>query len=202
MNRGFLLPFLTKLRFLLGKLSESLQITLNLAPAPENCCVLRLAQPPKDFAEKGNILAIQLDTEFELSSKDKESVPPHLSVWAEFLTTPEQAYTFLQENAPNSPRKLILSLKVYEILKLVGSSGDGRTHPDLLNVIWVHLFRKLDGKMVRDCRPGAEGHCGITGLDEKSAPDGLTKAQAKLLRKDLRSKLAEIASKNYRLLNN
>lgn len=93
------------------------------------------ARPPKDFAEKGNILAIQLDAEFELSSKDKESVPPHLSVWAEFLTTPEQAYGFLQENAPNSPRNLIFRLKVDEILKIVASSDDGRMYPDLLNVI-------------------------------------------------------------------
>lgn len=54
--------------------------------------------------------------------------------------------------------------------------------------------------MIGDSRPGAEGHSGITGLDEKSAPEGLTKAQAKLLRKDIRSKLAELASKDYRLL--
>ena len=201
MNRVFLLPFLTKLRSLLGKLPESLQIQPNLAPVPRNCCVLRLARLPKDYAEKRNILAIQLNAEFELSSKDKESVPPHLSVWAEFLTTPKQAYGFLQENAPNSPRKLIILLKVNEIIKIVGFSGDGRTHTDLLNVIWVHLFRNLDGKLVRDCRSGAEGHCGITGLDEKFSLEGVTKQQAKLLRKDLRSKLAELASKNHSLLD-
>ena len=181
-----------------GKLAESLQIRRNLAPVrKKNCCVLRLARSPKDYVEKGNILAIQLDAEFELSSQDKKSVPPHLSVWAEFLTTPQQAYGFLQENSPTSPRKLLLRLKVDEILKIVGSSGDGGLHYNLVSVIWVHLYKD----QVRDCRLGAEGHCGITGLDEKSAPKGLTKAQAKLLRKDLRSKLAELASKNHSLLN-
>lgn len=160
--------------------------------------MLRLARLPKDYVEKGNILAIQLDAEFELSSQDKKSVPPYLSVWAEFLTTPEQAYGFLQENAPNSPRKLILRLKVDEIIQIVGSCGDGEIHCNLMSVIWVHLYRR----QVRDRRPGAEGHCGITGLDENSAPKGLTKAQAKILRKDLRSKLAELASKDHRLLDN
>ena len=33
----------------------------NLTPLPDAYGVLRLARPPKDFAEKGNILAIQLE---------------------------------------------------------------------------------------------------------------------------------------------
>lgn len=202
MNRGFLLPYWTKLRSSLGNVFGSLQIRRNLTSVPNNCYVLRLARPPKDYAEKGKILAIQLDAEFELSSKDKKSVPPHLSLWVESLTTPKQAYSFLQENASDSPRKLILRLKVDEILKIVGCSGEGRIHHNLLNVIWVHLFRSISGKMVRDRRPGAEGHSGITGLDEKSASEGLTKSQAKLLRKDLRSKLAELASRDCSLLEN
>lgn len=172
----------------------------NLTPVPNTCSVLRLARPPKDFEEKGKILAIQIDVEFELSSKDKESVPPHLSVWVESLTTAKQAYNFLQENAPNSPRKLVLRLEVSEVRNIIGSSGDERTHPDLLNVIWVYLWQNLDEEWVKDCRPGAEGHSGITGLDEKSSPSGLTKKQASLLRKDLRSKLAELASKDCFLL--
>lgn len=144
--------------------------------------------------EKRNILAIQIDVEFELSSKDKQSIPPHLSVWVESFTTPEQAYSFIQENTPNSPRRLILRLKVDEIRKIVASLGNGNIYPNLLDVIWVHLFKNSSGKLIRDRRPGAEGHSGITGLDEKSPPEGLTKGQAKLLRKDLRSKLAELAS--------
>lgn len=175
----------------------------NLAPVPSNCSVLRLARPPKDYLEKRNILAIQLDVgvEFELSSEDKKSTPPHISVWAELFTTPEQAYSFLQENTPNSPRRLVLHLKVEDIRKIVASSGNGNIYQNLLDVIWVHLFRIFEEKLVRDFRPGAEGHSGITGLGEKSTPEELTKRQANLLRKELRSKLAELASKNHHLLD-
>ncbi|TAG92816.1 MAG: hypothetical protein EAZ09_16085 [Oscillatoriales cyanobacterium] len=164
----------------------------NLTPIPDACCVLRLARPPKDFAENGNISAIQLNEEFTLSSDDKMSYPPHLSVWVDSLTTPEQAYKFLAEN---SPRKLVLRLKVNEICKIQGNFGES-TYPNLLNVIWVHLFDEIDGKRIRDCRAGADGHSGIIGLDEKSVPEGLSKNQQKILRKDLRSKLAELASKD------
>ncbi|MEG4582985.1 hypothetical protein QUA71_25720 [Microcoleus sp. MON1_C5] len=165
----------------------------NLAPVPDVCCVLRLARPPKDFAEKGNILAIQLEEDFNLSTEDKKSVPPHLSVWVDYLTTPEQAYKFLPEN---SPRKLVLCLKVNEIRQIQANSGQC-VYPNLLNVIWVYIYCKVKDKSVKDPRPGAEGHAGITGLEEDSVTNELTKSQKKLLRKDLRSKLAELASKNY-----
>ena len=175
----------------------------NLDPVPNDCCVFRLARLPKDFAQKGNISAIQLqlDEEFTLSTLDKKSVPPHLSVWVESQTKPEQAYCFLTENAPNSPRKLVLRLPVQEIRDLVGCSGQGTIHSQILDVIWVFLFENSE-KRVSDRRPGADGHSGITGLDENSAPSGLTKTQAKLLHKDLRSKLADIASKNHRPMEN
>lgn len=200
MNRISLPQFLTKLRFSFGKLLESLTTRSNLAPVSNNYSVLRLARPPKDYLEKRNILAIQLDVEFELSSEDKKSAPPHLSVWVESFTTPQQAYGFLQENIPNSIRRLVLRLKVDNVRKIIASPGNGNTYSNLLSVVWVHLFKNSNGKLVRDRRPGAEGHSGIIGLDEKSAPEGLTKAQAKLLRKDLRSKLAELASRDHHFL--
>ena len=170
----------------------------NLTPVPKDCWVLRLAQLPKEFAEKGDISAIQLDlsNEFTLSSDDKDSVPPHLSVWVEALTKPEQAYRFL---ADNSPRKLVLRLKVNEICEIQGNSGEG-VYSNLLDVIWVYLFEEINDELIRDSRPGAEGHSGITGLNEESAPDGLTKNQKKLLRKDLRAQLAELASKDKFIL--
>jgi hypothetical protein len=172
----------------------------HLEPVADHHRVLRLARPPKDYASKGNILAIQLDVEFQLSSADKQSVPPHLSVWVQALTTSEQAYSFLQENIPNSPRKLVLCLGVEEICQIVGSAGNGNGYPNVLAVIWVHLFQKIDGEPVRDDRPGAKGHSGITGLDAAVLLGELTKAQAKLLRKDLRSQLAELASRDHFLL--
>lgn len=170
----------------------------NLTPVPDVCCVLRLAQLPKDFEEKGNILAVQLDDlekkDFILSSKDKESSPPHLSVWVDCLTTPEQAYRFLPID---SNRKLALRLKVNEIRKIKGNSGEC-FYPNLLDVIWVYMYmiNTATGESIRDNRPGAEGHSGITGLDEESTPDKLTKNQKKILRKDLRAQLAELASKD------
>jgi len=164
----------------------------NLTPVPDICCVLRLARLPKDFATNGKISAVQLSDEFILSSIDKESVPPHLSVWVESLTTPEQAYKFLPEN---SPRKLVLRLKVDEIRQIQGNSGETR-YPNLLNVIWVYRFQTINGKQTRDLSLGANGHSGIIGLDEESVPQELTKRQQKNLRKDLRFQLAELASKD------
>jgi hypothetical protein len=162
----------------------------NLTPLPDICCVLRLARLPKDFATNGKISAVQLDesNEFGLSSTDKESVPPHLSVWVESLTTPEQAYKFLPEN---SPRKLVLRLKVDEIRQIQGNYGENR-YPNLLNVIWVYRFQEISGKQIRDSSPGADGHSGIIGLDEESVPQELEKRQQKNLRKDLRFQLAEL----------
>lgn len=195
---GFLPSFLIKSLSLLGSRVADITIRRNLAPVPKHCTVLRLARPSKDYQEKGAILAVQitgLAEEFILSTDDKESVPPHLSVWVESLTTPQQAYEFLQANSPDSPRKLVLRLNVSQICKIVGCSGEGRVHPKLLHTIWVHIFTDNDRK-VRDRRSGAAGHSGICGLDETDTPEGLSKKQMKLLRKDLRSKLAELASQS------
>lgn len=168
----------------------------HLTPVPDHHFVLRLAKPSKDFAEKGNILPIQLDEEFNLSTTDQKSTPPHLSVWVESMTTPQQAYDFL---GTDSPRKLVLRLNVKETREIQGNCG-ADTYSNLLDVIWVHLFDESPEKCIRDSRPGADGHSGIIGLDEKSVKsvtDKLTNREQKNLRKDLRSKLAELASKNY-----
>ncbi len=176
---GFLLPSLRKLPSLLGRLWTWLESQRNLHSVPGYCHAIRLGRIPKDFNEKKQISAIQLgeSKSFELSSEDKKSIPPHLSVWIDALTTPKQAYGFLPEN---SPCRLVIRLNVDAIRGITGYSADGTAHSGLLNIVWVHI---------QDDRPGARGHAGITGLDEKSAPN-------KLLRKDLRSKLAELASKD------
>ena len=168
----------------------------NSASVPEHCYVIRLARPPKDFSEKKKILPIQLDEIFIPSSDDKISIPPHLSVWVEFLTTPKQAYNFLVENKPNSDKKLVIRLPVSDIRKIVGIADKEKTYPGLLNVIWVFLE-----KSVRNKCPGAKGHSGITGgLFEQSLPDELTKGQRSKLRKYLRSELAKLASNDCFLL--
>jgi hypothetical protein len=184
---GFLLPFLKKLLSSLGRLGIWLDSTHNLRPVPDYCYIIRLGRVPKDFSESRSISAIQLSETkaFELSSLDKKSTPPHLSVWVNALTTSEQAYSFLPEN---SPCRLVLRLKVKEVREIAAYSGHETIHSGLLDVIWVHLAQNIDR------RPGARGHAGITGLDGGSASN-------KLLRKDLRSKLAEAASKDCYLLS-
>ncbi|WP_414515861.1 hypothetical protein [Nostoc sp. PCC 9305] len=172
-----------------------LDLVQDLKSVPDHCHVIRLARLPKDFLEKKKVLPVQLDKELEPSTQDKDSKPPHLSFWVEFLTTPNQAYNFLRENNPNSDKKLVLRLKVEEIRKVVGIVDKENTYPELLDVIWVFLE-----KSVRDSHPGAKGHSGIIGLFEQSLPSGLTKGQSKLLRKYLRSKLAELASKDCFML--
>ncbi len=186
------MPFLRKLRSLFGKLWFWMKSRHDLSSVPDYCYVIRLGRMPKDFQESGKISAIQLSDwkVFELSSLDKKAIPPHLSVWVDALTTPEQAYSFLPEN---SSCKLVLRLKVEEIREVVGCSSDGTKHAKLLDVIWVHLKQNINGEEVQDCRPGAEGHAGITGFDEQSISN-------KILRKDLRSKLAELASKECYVL--
>lgn len=169
----------------------------HLSPLPDECRVFRLVRPPMDFLEKRSVSAIQLRNEFNLSTEDKKSAPPHLSVWDDSFTTANQAYSFLGEN---SPRRLVLGLKVKEIREIIGNLGED-SYPGLLDVIWVHIFQNIDGEIVRDKRLGADGHSGIIGLDEESVPKELTANQKKTLRKDLRSKLAEIASKDCFLID-
>jgi hypothetical protein len=193
LKTGFRLPFLRKLPSSLGRFLLWWESRRNLRPVRDDCWVIRLGRLPKDFTKSGKISAIQLGESkaFELSSLDKKSIPPHLSVWVDVLTTPEQAYSFLPKD---SPCRLVIRLKVAEICQTVGCSSDGTEHPGLLAVIWVHrMINTPNGQPSRDFRPGALGHAGITGLDEQSVSN-------KILRKDLRAQLAELASKDCYVL--
>ena len=171
LDKDSLQRFSLKLRYLLRRLVSKTKDGQHKTPVCPELCVLRLA----NLSSKGGISAIALK-EFELSTRDKEANPPHLSVWVEDCTTPEQAYRFL----PNSNRKFVLRLRVNEICML-------ESH---IQVWWIHLYIDINGRRERDYRPGACGHSGIVGLDRNSIPD-------KNLRKSLRSQLAEIASRDY-----
>lgn len=158
---------------------------------PSGCYVLRLARPPKDYHEKRVLLPVSLADDFILSSSDKLTTPPHLSVWVEGLTTHEQAYNFLLVNNPESGRKLVSRLNVDDIRSIVGTTQSGQKYPNLLNVLWFHIAQDF---------PGASGHAGIVGLDETEMPLELSPREAKNLRKDLRFKLAQLASKDSWLI--
>ena len=144
----------------------------HLDPVDSSLYVFRLTRPSKDFEEKKNILSISLDT-FVLTTDDKKGTPPHLSVWVEGYTTPLEAYAFLK---PESLNKIICWLNVGDI-RSIGDNIDGKIYQNLLDVLWINIA---------DSRPGAKGHAGIIGLDQSN----------KLLRKDLRAKLAKLANKN------
>jgi len=68
---------------------------------------------------------------------------------------------------PESPNKIICWSNV----------GDIRNISNLVDVLWINI---------QNSQTGAEGHAGITGLNQGN----------KLLRKDLRSKLADMANAN------
>jgi hypothetical protein len=193
LSRVFQLLFLEKFRFSLGRLLVRLQAERNLASVPAYCNVMRLGRLPKDYGEKGKLSAIQFSEEFNLSTKDKDATPPSLSVWVDCLTTPKQAYSFLPYD---SPRKLALRLNVEEICALIGHSANGQAYPNLLKVIWIHIFQDINAKKIRNRLPGSAGHSGITGLGEQQMPYGLSKKDFRLIRKDLRAQLAELASKD------
>lgn len=139
----------------------------HLEPVDKSLYVFRLARPSKDFEEKKSIFPITF-TAFAMSTEDKKGTPPHLSVWVENYTTPNQAYNFLQ---PDSPNKTICWLNVDDVHN-VCSEINQQIYRDLLDVLWVNITIS---------QIGSEGHAGIVGLDQ----------QNKLLRKDLRSKLAD-----------
>lgn len=174
----------------------------NGCPVDQELFVLRCVEPPHDYQLGALILPVQMsqigESGFGLSTADEASTPPHLSVWVDALTTPEQAYRFLPENRAN-PKNLVLRISVRSIKQIVARESD-LDYPDLLNVIWVHIERS---------EPGAKGHAGITGLDDTSVKSvlqargypTLTKRQIKNIRKDLRLQLAELASQDAQLLS-
>jgi hypothetical protein len=145
-------------------------------PLPSGEWVLRLAVASKDFLETG-----QVSPEvFALSTEDRRDDPPRLSVWAERLTRPDQAWHLLGEK-PHYRLSLRLSVDAIRAL---------RPHPDSpealsLDVQWHPL---LTADRAPDPRPGAAGHSGITGLE----------AGASAQRKSWRRKLAQLGGADAR----
>jgi hypothetical protein len=125
--------------------------------------VFRLARGtiPKDFEEQRQVLPVS----FELSEADKQDELKSLSVWARDLTEPTQAIAFM--TGDTSRFRMALYLRVQDVVS-------ARPQPDspdvpLLDVVWHRLLRDVNGSVVFDDRPGAEGHAGITGLDRPPA---------------------------------
>jgi hypothetical protein len=199
------IKFLSKLwrkwRFSANDGTETILQGPNGCPVEQGLFVLRCVEPPHDYQLGALVLPVQMsqigESGFGLSTADEASTPPHLSVWVDALTTPEQAYRFLPENRVKL-KNLVLRISVRAIKQIVARES-GLDYPDLLDVIWVHIDRS---------EPGAKGHAGITGLDDTSLKavlqsrgyPMLTKKQIKDIRRDLRVQLAELASQDAQLI--
>jgi hypothetical protein len=135
------------------------------APLPDREWALRLSARPKDFHVNGRASP----KAFELSTTEKQDKPRKLSVFAESLTTPKQAWIIA---GAREHHELVLRLSVDAIRAL--RPGADVPNAETLDVVWHHIA---------NTRPGAEGHAGITGLDGTD----------RKIRKIYRWKLADIA---------
>lgn len=125
---------------------------------------------------------------FELSSADKASNRPSLSVWAISRTPPEQAISFLDESVRHK-YGLCAVINVGDIRSL-RPTPDSPLMVPYLNVIWLPLMVK--GTIHRDLREGADGHCGIIGLRREALDNN------KAMYKSLRVKLSDLANESLR----
>ncbi len=110
---------------------------------------------------------------FALSTADRASAVPHLSVWCAGLTTVPQAWAILG----GAGARYLLTLPV-----------DGVRALPPLDVCW---FRAARAGGAAEDRPGWAGHAGVVGLD----------TGGRLERKQRRLDLADLASRSgFRLL--
>jgi len=118
---------------------------------------------------------------FQMSSDDKESEGKRLSIWVEELTIADQAWEFMGAR----PECDAVACLCVDRIRLIPSQP-GFDPP---RVEWEQAFtRDTSGSRIPNNRPGAEGHCGITGLDQGG--DGKTHSRQ---RKAMRSDLADLA---------
>lgn len=111
---------------------------------------------------------------FAFSSKEREAeakgLHPRLSVWANRLTTLQQAWTLVGGN-PNNRIALTLSVdRVRGVFAPARPDGTPATPP--LDVVWERAETPApDGTgTVPDTREGSSGHCGIDGLYRGTKP--------------------------------
>jgi hypothetical protein len=132
---------------------------------------------------KGSMDGRALPTDFELSTKDKESSLRSITVWCAAQTTPIQARSFLGTSA--NQYELYATLNVGRVCGIQPSPlPEQAIEP--LSVVWDPLEDKHSS--LPDS-PGAFGHAGVKGLMREP---GLPK----LIYLSLRSQLADLANEN------
>jgi hypothetical protein len=114
--------------------------------------------------------------DFTLSSADKQERPPALSVWDRDLTTVQQAIAFTPPKETQRATAWALAVSAIRALRVQGLH-DPSGADWFLDVIRSPLTDALTQQP--DPRPGAHGHCGITGLDR---PPGYNSNLFKMLR--------------------
>jgi hypothetical protein len=114
-----------------------------LRPLPNEAIVIRIVPPSEPYYDAGK--KKPHPKAFELSTADKEQDPPRFSVYDRSKTTIEQAKAIT--NKPYDTYAFALGVaKIRQI-------DNGR-----LDVVEDPLKHPLNSL------PGAEGHCGVTGL--------------------------------------
>ncbi len=148
--------------------------------------VLRLANEPTEARMSPQAIRTVMEHRralpdfFELSTKDRKQSSPSLSVWVEALTSVEEAWKLV---GSVRRRRIVLKLAVDAIRSIRLEAADP-AHSGV-DVVWEPAtIIDNRGNRLPDFRPGAEGHAGITQLDEGT----------RIQRKDLRAHLARIAT--------
>jgi hypothetical protein len=122
-------------------------------PVPPGEWVIRVGFPSKDGNPNAKI--------FELSSADKADLPVRLSVYAECVTSHDDAWRL---TGAKSKYNQIYRLNVDSIREIPSANALPQTAT--LDVEWATAYLPGEGNERRkDDRAGAEGHCGIRHMD-------------------------------------
>jgi hypothetical protein len=143
---------------------------------PDHTLVFRLVTEDERYIPLG--APYPNGTVFEPSSEDKQEAqardqPVRISVWDAALTRVPQALAFRGNPRPCRAWGVLAAV----IMELRAK----RERPAL---------RAVRDPLLDDARPGAEGHCGIEGLDRQP---GESKLRLKELRDDLATRCRELS---------
>jgi hypothetical protein len=140
-------------------------------PLPPDELVFKLVLPTSE--DEGTMQATP--EMFALTSREK-SGSGRLSVYASRLTSPTEAWGFLNESQKYK-HYITLNVTMIRAIRIPGSGSDAPP----LDIVW-HPMSELAG------RPGSAGHAGSVGLHENTTPSNEH-------RKYLRKELSKIANK-------
>lgn len=145
-------------------------------PLPPNTLVFRIG---KNVHVNASLMERQqvLPGLFELTDEDKNSPGMRLSVWAEELTVADQAWDFMGSKPKNT---IVACLNTDDVRAI--------EPPEPMSALDVQWEKAELPNGSPNGRPGAEGHCGISNLNQGG---GGRQDKAKRLR--FRLKLADAA---------